>query len=579
MRSNRQKSIYGERKKLKKRTIAITVALLAFLLAGSAFAANTATDPLVPNAAYTITISKLSSVGQLVDIETVGGTTDNNGLLSFTLTRIPTKDEANFIFLTIKDGSGTVVRRGMAPAPPLNDNNATGLNYLSTTQADGMLLAASTIGTDDPIVAAYLLIILRSPGISTADLTNLAGMGQDALTNPTLGFESFLLSNGVTQAALDKLKGCLIYNPDNSAKTLRNFTRNFFDAVAATDNAAASSAMQKAGGFMAEVFLDAGTCAGIGAGKILAAHNAAGDGAQAGVHMSALSAGLLGSINTAMSSFDRRIAIVRISKEYTNALNALNASGAQVTQYLASVTGLMNASALVDAQFSEYFMNRTAYLAAHPGVTDNDVQTDMNAAYSAGWTQFQTNIAADNASITTMKNSLLAANDNLMLPPDFGTYMDQTGTQKNWPIPQVVLMNWLAASTFNYSARDNTAIPSMMGAWMGVCDNNMFWDQGSCVGNGYTWTPGRRDYVGFTGFPVFDSYLGLQEDLNIIQMKRNEIWMTGTQPTGAERAANENLYVTRVLSCGARITGSKSGNAITAAEKDAILKLLLPPQM
>ena len=579
MRSNPQKSIYGEMNHLNKRTIAVTVALLAFLLAGSAFAANTATDPLVANAAYTITIGKLSSAGQLVDIETVPGTADNNGLLSFTLTRIPTKDEANFIFLTIKDGSGTVVRRGMTPAPPVDDNNATGLNYLSTTQADGMLLAASTIGTDDPIVAAYLLIILRSPNVSPEDLANVAGLGQDALTDPDLGFEGFLLSNGVDNATLSRMKGCLIYNPDNSAKTLRNFTRNFYDAVAATDNDAASSAMQKAGGFMAEIFLDAGTCAGIDAGQILAAHDAAGDGAEAGGHMSALSAGLRGSINTAMSSFSRRIAIVRISTEYTNALNALNASGAQVTQYLGSVTDLMSASALVDTQYSEYFMDRSAYLAAHPGVTDNDVQTGMNAAYSAGWTQFQTDIAADNGAITTMKNNLLAANDNLVLPGDFGTYTDQTGDRRNWPIPQVVLMNWLAPSTFGYSARDNTAIPSMMGGWMGACDNTMFWDQGSCEGSGNTWTPGRRNYVGFTGSTVFDSYLALQEDLNIIQMRRSEIWMTGTEPTGAQRAANESVYITRVLSCGERITGSKSGTAITAAEKDAILKLLLPPQM
>ena len=564
---------------MKKIPFILAVALLSFLPAGIAFAADTATDPLVPDAAYTITISKLSSAGQLVDIETVGGTTDGDGLLSFTLTQVPTKDDANFIFLTIRNGSGTVVRRGMSPAPPPDDNNATGLNFLSTTQADGMLLAASTIGTDDPIVAAYLLIILRSPNVSTADLANIAGMGQDALTNPTLGFESYLLANGVTPTALANMKKCLIYNPDNNAKTLRNFTRSFFNAVAATDNDAASSEMQKAGGFMAEIFLDASACAGIDAGQILAAHNAAGDGAQAGGHMAPLSAALMGSIETAMSSFNRRISIVRISTEYTNALNALNASGAQVTQYLASVNGLMAASALVDQQYAGYFMDRAAYLAAHPGVTDNDVQTAMNAAYSAGWTQFQTDIAADNASIAAMKSALLDANPGLMLPPNFGTYMDQTGTQKNWPIPQVVLMNWLASSTFNYSGRDNTAIPSMMEAWMGTCDNTMFWSQPECTGNGGTWTPGRRDYVGFTGSSVFDSYLGLQEDLNIIQMKRNEIWMSGTPPTGAERAANENLYVSRVLACGERISGSKAGTAITAAEKDAILKLLLPPQM
>jgi len=117
---------------LKKIPFILAVALLSFLPAGIAFAADTATDPLVPDAAYTITISKLSSAGQLVDIETVGGTTDGDGLLSFTLTQVPTKDDANFIFLTIRNGSGTVVRRGMSPAPPPDDNNATGLNFLST---------------------------------------------------------------------------------------------------------------------------------------------------------------------------------------------------------------------------------------------------------------------------------------------------------------------------------------------------------------------------------------------------------------------------------------------------------------
>jgi len=564
---------------LKKIPVILAVALLSFLLAGIASAAvlgtNTATDPLVPNAPYTISIGKLSSAGALVDLETVGGTTDGAGVLSFTLTSMPTKDDANFIILTIKDAGGTVVRRGMAPAPPPGDNNATGLNYLSTTQAEGMLLAASTIGTDDPIVAAYLLIILRSPNISPEDLANIALLGQDALTNPTLGFESYLLANGVNSTQLDNMKKCLIYNPDSDAKTLRNFTRSFFEAVAATDNAVASSGMQKAGGFMAGIFLDAGTCAGIDAGQILAAHNAAGDGAEAGGHMALLSAGLQGSINTAMSSFDRRLSIVRISTEYTNALNALNASGAQVTQYLASVTALMNASAQVDTQFADYFMDRTAYLAANE-TTDGAVQEAMNAAYGAGWTQFQTDIAADDAAIDTMKATLQAANPTLSLPPDFGTYMDQTAIQRNWPIPQVVLMNWLATSTFGYSARDTLPIPSMMAGWMGACDNNMFWDNTSCVTNGGTWTPGRRDFN--TGLPVFDSYLGLQEDLNIIQMKRNEIWMSGTQPTGAERAANENTFVSRVLACGMRITGAKSGTAITAAEKDAILKLLLPPQ-
>jgi hypothetical protein len=562
---------------LGKKSIAMMVALLACLLAGSAFAipASPALEPLDPNAAYTVTISKLSSAGALVDIETVDGTTSDNGVLSFTLASVPTNDDANFIFLTIRNGDGAVVRRGMSPAPPADDNNATGLNYLSTTQAEALIRAASLLGTDDPIVASYLLIILRSPSVSTSDIDNVALMGQDALIDPDVGFESYLLANGATASALESMKKCLIYNADNNARTLRNFTRNFFNAVATTDDNVASSQMQKAGGFMAEIFLDAGACAGIDAGMILAAHNAAGDGAQS--HMAALSPGLRASVNTAMNSFNRRLTIVRISTEYTKALNTLGAEGAKVTQYLEAVGGLMVASAAVDAQFSGYFMNRGAYLTEH-STTDNAVREAMNTMYSEGWTQFQSDIASDNAAIATMKAAFQDANPSLTLPGDFGTYTDQHGERQNWPIPQVVLMNWLAGSTFSYTVRDNTAIPSMMAGWLGACDNNMFWDQGSCTGNGHAWTSGRRDYTGFTGSSMFDSYLALQEDLNIIQMKRSEIWNTGTEPTGAQRAENESAYIARVLACGERIGGSKSGVAITAAEKDAILKLLLPPQ-
>ena len=560
-----------------KGTLGFTAALFAILLAANAFAVGTpSTDPLAASAAYTITISKLTSAGALEDLETVNGTTDAAGVLSFTLTRVPTKDEANFIFITIRDAGGAVVRQGMAPAPPPDDNNATGLNYLSTTQAQALIRAAAVSGSDDPIVAAYLFVILRSPDVTSADIDNIAYLGRDALSNPTLGFESYLLSKGVSAAKLADLKKCLIYNPDNNAKTLRNFTRNFFNAVATADSAAASSEMQKAGGFMAEVFLDAGTCAGIDAGQILAAHNAAGDGAQAGGHMGALSAGLQASIETAMSTFDRRISIIRISTDYTNALNGLSATGAQVTQYLNGVSGLMRTSAQVDQQFSGYFMDRAGYLSAHPGLTDNDVQAAMNDAYNAGWQQFQTDIAADNTSIDAMKSQLLAANPSLVLPPDFGLYYDQTGTPKNWPVPQVVLVSWLAGTTFDYGPRDNTAIPQMMRQWMGTCDNTAFWDQSSCAGHGYTWTPGRHTFNTQSG--VFDAYLALQEDLNILQMKRNEIWNGGGRPTGAERAANEEAFLAEVQAAQGRISGVKSGNAITDAEKDAIVKLLLPPQ-
>ncbi|MEW6719778.1 MAG: hypothetical protein AB1346_04935 [Thermodesulfobacteriota bacterium] len=561
--------------------------LVSLLLAGPVSAAVVGgglseTLPLSPDTAYTITLQRLTSTGTLQTLETTTGTTDADAVLSFTLTNVPTKDEANFIILTVTDNTGAVVRKGVAPAPPPGDNNATGLNYLSTKQADALIRAAEIVGTDDPIVAAYLFIILRTPNLTADDIENIAQLGVDALTATNLGFESFLLSHGVSAAQLDSLKGCLIYNPDPTAKTLRDFGRNFFNAVEAATEAQASEEMQKAGGFVAEIFLDAAACSGVDPGKILAAHNAAGDGADAGGHMALLPNGVLSSIETAMTTFNRRIAIVRITEDYTNALTALGASGAHVTQFLDGVNAMMTAQATIDTRFSLYYMDREAYLAGNSEgfSTDEQVRTAMDNAYSTVWTQFQSAIAASDGDIAAMIAQIQNANPGLMLPPDFGGWWDQNGNRVNWPVTQVVLMNWMADTTFNYGPRDTTPIPQSMEQWMGSCDNTMYWDKASCdsnLGLGH-WTPGRHDFEE-TQSAVFRAYLGLQEDLNILQMQRNELWQTNPNATGAERAANEETYVTAVQAARDRISGNKGGAAITAEQKDAIVKLLQPPQM
>ncbi len=564
---------------MKKMSILrILAALFAFLPAVSATASAAMAPPgLLPDTQYTITLQKLTSAGALETLETVTGTTDADGVLSFTLSNVPSKDTANFIFVTVTDGSGVVVRKGVSPAPPPNDNNATGLNILSTKQADALVRAAQIVGSDDPIVAAYLFIILRSPEITDADIENIAQMGVDALTNPDLGFQNYLLTHGVSESQLDDLKKCLVYNPDNSAKTLRDFARYFFNAVEASDDDAASQEMQKAGGFMADVFLDAGICAGIDAGKILAAHDIAGDGANAGGHMAALPLSVQMGIETSMSTFNRRISIVRITAEYANALNVLGASGAQVTRFLDSVTAMAANQAAIDRDYAGYYMNREAYLAAHPGATDNSVRAAMDSAYSAAWTQFQSDIEATDGEKAAMIAGLSAANPGLVLPPDFGTWVDQNGTVRNWPVTQVVLVNWLADSSFRYAPRDNTAIPAAMAAWMGSCSNASYWDQMSCQGNGGTWPAGRRTYD--TGSEVFSAYLALQEDLNILQMSRFEDESENVLQTGASRAEIQGAFNAAVQAAADRISGSKGGAAISAEQKRAIVKLLVPPQM
>ena len=98
-------------------------------------------------------------------------------------------------------------------------------------------------------------------------------------------------------------------------------------------------------------------------------------------------------------------------------------------------------------------------------------------------------------------------------------------TIQNWPVPQVVLMNWMADTTFDYGPRGIPTIPADDGGLDGSCDNTMYWDHSELRGQRRHWTPGRHNF-NYTGSDLFTAYLELQEDLNILQMKRSEMWMT-----------------------------------------------------
>jgi len=553
----------------------LAIVLLAFGLAGNAHALNANTN-------YTVSSGKVNGDGTLTTIETVPATTDASGKLSFSLSSLPSNADANFIVFTIKDANGAVARQGIAPAPPAGDTNQIGINDLATTQATTFLRAATLSGTDDPILASYLLVILRSPNISDSDVTTLASLGKAAITGNG-GFEGYMLAN-VSQASLSALKRCLIYNPDPTKKTLRDFTKGYFTAVESSDAATEDSETQKAGGLMADIFMDAAACAGIELGHITNAHEAAGDAADASGLMASISPNLLSSIDQSMNAFHNKIGMVKMVTEYTNALDVLKATGAQVDQFIAAATAMNLASQAVDTQYGDYFKDPAAYLNAHPGTDANSVQTAINNLYQNAWSTFQTAIAASDADIAALKASVVAAFPGMVLPPDFGKNYNETGIQQNWPVPQVVMVNWLVnlikgGGSISYT-RDTTPIPAMMQQWMGVCTNTQYWDQQNCQSNGGTWTVQRQTFN--TPSPAFNAYLGIQQDVQIADMTRNSIWSnpdgSPRQPSKNERMQAETDFITLLGAIENKITALKgNGTSATSAEKDAIIKLMLQP--
>ncbi len=543
---------------------------------------NAAHAALVPGATYTITVQKMNSNGAVSDYSTTSAVADGDGKLAFSLSSMPTNAECNFIVIIIKDVNGIVVRKGFVPAPPAGATNLMGVNGLSTAQTNAILSAGQVIGTDDPIAVAYMITLLRAEGATESDATNFANLGKFAIVG-TGGFESTLTASGVTAAQLAAFKSYLIYNPTAGKKTIRDLTAGFKTAVDSSDATTAQKEMQKAGGFMADVFMDAASSAGIDMTLILAAHDAAGNVSQAHPEiMNAISANVRSSMDQSMTAFFQRIAAVKVKSEYTKALNTLNASGAQVDTFNAAVTAMMNAMQSIDSDYAGFYSDPQAYCAAH-GKDFATVQNEMSTRFQGVFTAFQAAIESPNADITTMKANVVSAfNINAaFLPNDFGKYYNFDGVQKNWPIPQVVMVNWIAniiaaGGTFTYT-RDTLAIPTMMQNWMGTCSNIMFWDKMSCQGNGGVWTVARRTYS--TPSPAFNAYLGLQEDIQIIENSRFEIYQSG-QPTREEEKQAKLTFFQRMESAAGRISGkTNSSTDISLAQKMAVIKLLMQPSM
>lgn len=593
-----------------KRTI--TVACILSLLALLSSTAFSAVTPLAPTTGYKIEVFKVMSSGQLTSDSSASATTDASGKLNFNLTSIPTiADRANFIYLELKDQTNTTVRQGFAPAPPNATNaNNLGINEMADKQAQVFKQALALAGSDDPIMAAYLMIILRSPGVTAADVPIIAAMGKNGIRGAN-GFEGFLISKGITALQLSKLKGCLIYNTDASKKTLRDFSKSYYDAVNAPVAGTENALMQQAGGFMAEIFIDAAICADIQPELILAAHNAAGDATGMAALMTTLSgqnSAFASALDSAMTSFHMRIAASKVAYEYTDALTTLNATGTQVTTFLNAGQALMTAMANIEATYAGFYIDPQGYATAH-NTTVTAIEAAKNAAYTTAFTNFQSAISSSTTDITNLKNKILTQilPAGASLPSDFGTYRDFSGAQKNWPIPQTVMVDWLAniliaKGSLTYT-RDTTPIPVFAEQWwMGTCSLPLtlvpdqatcmggmvpggMWDGSKCITNGNkascttaggTWTA-RHDFG--TQNP-FASLLGLQEDISILEMTRYALYNTNPNPTQAQEAAAKAAFQAAMDACTLRMGGTKNGTTlISSHEKDAIITVMKQPSM
>jgi len=535
--------------------------------------ASAPAQALTAGAEYTVILYKFKSDGTLEEVSSTSVTADANGKIEFTLSDVPTNEEANFLVLSVEDADGNVVRQGFAPAPPAGSTSLTGINNLSTAQAQALIEAGELIGTDDPIPISFLLTFMRVADMTTGDVELIVALGRDAILG-TGGFEDFLLDNGVSAAELEAFKAALVYNSVAGTVDLADYTAAFKTAI----DTGSDEEMAKAGGFMADMFIDAAVAAGIKPGLIQAAHNAAGEVAANAANtarMAALSSSVAQAMNQSMNGFHMRLAAYTIKQNYTNALNTLNATGDQVTRFLAAVQTMMDTFATIETTYSDYWMDPDGYVADH-GTTHEAVQAAMDAAWMAAFTAFMTGIQATDAEIAAMKQNVADALGITVAQleadaPDLGTYRDFDDTVRNSPILEVVLTNWVAdiieaGGELTYT-RDTLEVPLPQMQWL---NNN---------------TGTRTDFVG-QGMPAsFAALMGIREDLDIIEHHRYLAWENlGPDATQEEQMATERqarlTYEQRLAETAGRIGGTLDGTTpISTALKEAMLYLMVQPSM
>jgi hypothetical protein len=546
-------------KKSKMFGCLLQAGLFSFVLFSNALVAGAA---LAPGATYTVKLSKVNSNGTTTAIDSTTATADTNGKLSFSFSSVPTSPATNFLVLTLLDGSNTVVRKSFVPAPPEGGTGKLGLNSLSTVQTNMVLAALQGAGTDDPIVAAYGLILTRTPDMTANEADDVATLGRLAIRGPG-GFEDTLLNNGVTAAQLATFKQKLIYNQPN--KDLSNFTALFKSAVDNPDQA--TDDMSLAAGMIADIFIDAGVASDIDLSLILAGHDAAGDVVQnnptAAAAFANFGTATSAAIDQSMSNFNMRIKAVKLKASYSSALTTLGASGAQVTQFNTAVQDLMTNMQNLDKQYGPYYED--------PSTMTDTIRSQMNQDYSAVFDTFQTAIAATNQDISDMKAAIAAALgiDESTLPPDVGTYFNMNSQTVNWPIPQVVATDWVAGilQAGGSVSYDRTAVASAL-----PVPANMSWLNG---------TGTRSD---FSGMPLsFAALMQVQEDMQIAEMTRDYIYDssnpdTSGNPTGTQKQTATVDYAANVKLIMTSLSGTTDGSTLIGTDKkQALLKLMEHP--
>lgn len=511
---------------------------------------------------YTITIEKLNSDGSLTSGDTslnisTTATADSDGKLSFSFSSgIPNNSSCNFMVITLTNSSAAVERRSIVPCPDAGKALPLGVSGVTQKQADALIAAFSSAGSDDPILAIFGFTIVRSEGITSAELSTMANIAYQGIAGSG-GFVDDMTSKGVTSAQLLTYRNkivSLLADPDTGYSKL---LKDSVDVSSVNDSTLEAAKRGEAAAKLLSYLVQAATTAGFSQDRVMEAFNAMGALAVPLITTAQgngdLSAATAQSINSSVGGGIQKLQADRGIEKYTQSLTVLGASGSNLATFTAAANTLTSTMSTAFAEFDKVFNGSETDTAV------SAAETTLNSTMGAAFNTFITSTSASNAEITTMVNNInTALGGSYVTSAEFKFQKvndDNSLSSTNWPIMMVIPTNWLsdirtAGGSLSYTV-DNLAIPSNL---LGTLSS-------------------RTDYSALPS--PYQQLFEIQEDVMIREFKR----FSGMGGDMATTNTTEKAFSDGIQTIIGNISGTTDGTtAITTAQKAALVELMKSPQ-
>ena len=540
--------------------------------------ADTAQASFVVGETYIISVEAINSNGQVTSPSSgnslrvsTTAIADNNGKLSFSLSGLPDSSSYNFLVVTIKDTVGNTVRRSIVPAPAAGQSVNFGVSPVTENQTTAFLKVFKNAGTDDPLLAFFGFLLVRSANVTENEIIQMADFclkgikGNDG-TGLTDGFEAKLRNEGATTAQLAALKTNLVANFAGLASLYKDSVDEFFTSGSTAE-------LEKRGEAAAKLFeylVNATNDAGINVESLLMAFNSMGaivvplidNATTAGLIRSSVAKGMDATISRGL----QKLRADNFLKKYSNAMTTLGASTSDVDKFTSAVNTLT-------ATMQELFKDFEKVAMKDEAVDADDIDTQnatMNAAMEAAFTQYMSDAAATDAEILELRTDLA---DTFGVPlatldPDMFKFYSREG-QTNWPITMVVAARYINTivddgGSLSYT-RDDLPIPPAM-IWLG--------------GSRTDYSTPPQSWSG--SLLNLGNLLELREDIEIAEFTRfaafGSIDFSDQAQAMIDMETAENAFYDKLEVMTSKIGGTIDGTTpISDAVKKALLTIFLSP--